>query len=114
MNLRGKESILDLGCGDGVLTEQLSLLVPEGKVVGINASEGMIKTARQLEKYNLQFYHMDMADMAFKEEFDVIFSNAALHWVTAHSLLLRHSHAALKPGGTCFQPFRRLRVSAYK
>ena len=98
LNLTGKESILDLGCGDGVLTEQLSLLAPEGKVVGIDASEGMIKTARQLEKYNLQFYHMDMADMAFKEEFDVIFSNAALHWVKDHSLLLRHSHAALKPG----------------
>ena len=99
LDLSGNESILDLGCGDGVLTEQLSLLVPNGTVVGIDASKGMIKTARQLEKHNLQFYHMNMVDMSFQEEFDVIFSNAALHWVKNHSLLLKNSQAALKPGG---------------
>lgn len=99
LDLHGDESILDLGCGDGVLTEQLSLLVPNGKVVGIDASEGMIDTARQLQKHNLQFQLMNMTYIDFRDEFDVIFSNAALHWVKDHSLLLKRSFAALKPGG---------------
>ena len=45
LHLNGNESILDLGWGDGVLTEQLSMLVPEGSVIGIDASIGMINTA---------------------------------------------------------------------
>ena len=47
---KGDESILDLGCGDGVLTEQLSLAVPKGKVLGIDASIRMIKTAKSIKK----------------------------------------------------------------
>ena len=99
LHLSGKESILDLGCGDGVLTEQLSMLVPDGSVFGIDASIGMINTAKKREKENLQFLHMDMPDMSFVNKFDVIYSNAALHWVKDHSRLLSQSHSALKPGG---------------
>jgi len=44
---RGDESILDLGCGDGALTAQLATLVPGGHVLGIDASAGMLETARQ-------------------------------------------------------------------
>ena len=43
LQLKGNEAILDLGCGDGILTEQLSLLVPNGYVLGIDASVGMIR-----------------------------------------------------------------------
>ncbi|MBS7008591.1 MAG: methyltransferase domain-containing protein [Anaerostipes sp.] len=99
LNLDGNEAVLDLGCGDGILTEQLSLLVPDGRAVGIDASAGMINTARKLQKENLQFIHMNIADMSFEEEFDIIFSNAALHWVKDHRHLLKCSYAALKPGG---------------
>ncbi len=45
LQLKGDETILDLGCGDGILIEQLSLLVPNGYVLGIDAFAGMIKTA---------------------------------------------------------------------
>lgn len=48
LKLDGDEHILDLGCGDGVLTEQLANLVPNGLVVGIDASQGMIDTAKKL------------------------------------------------------------------
>lgn len=41
ITLQGNETILDLGCGDGHLTEQLALLVPSGKVLGIDASMGI-------------------------------------------------------------------------
>ncbi len=63
---RGRdESILDLGCGNGVLTGQLSVLVPGGRIVGIDASEGMIKTAKELETGRLSFINMDIDSISF-------------------------------------------------
>ena len=97
--LRGDETILDLGCGDGVLTAQLARLVPRGAVLGIDASPGMIATATQLTAPNLSFRCLDMAAMDFTAQFDLIFSNAALHWVPGHPRLARASLAALRPGG---------------
>lgn len=99
LQLRGNESILDLGCGDGILTEQLSLLVPEGYVLGIDASVGMIEKAKQNVHDNLGFRHMDINEMDFDSDFDVIFSNAALHWVKDHNKLLKNTYTALKHGG---------------
>ncbi len=99
LELNGDEIILDLGCGDGVLTEQLSRLVPNGKVIGIDASVGMINTAKKLEKDNLTFICMDINSMNFADHFDVIFSNAALHWIKDHKRLLKNSFKALKGNG---------------
>ena len=47
LELKGNEFILDLGCGDGVLSERIARLVPEGIVTGIDASSGMIKSAKK-------------------------------------------------------------------
>ena len=99
LQLKGNEAILDLGCGDGILTEQLSLLVPNGYVLGIDASVGMIEKAEQNVHDNLKFRHMDINEMDFYNEFDVIFSNAALHWVKDHNKLLKNTYTALKQGG---------------
>lgn len=100
LHLKGDEVVLDLGCGDGILSEQISQLVPNGKVIGIDASNGMLQTAKKLERDNLSFIQMDINNMDFSNEFDIIFSNAALHWVLNHSLLLDHSFRALKQGGS--------------
>ena len=81
LKLKGNERILDLGCGDGVLTEQLSLAVPKGKVLGIDASMGMIETAKGIIKDNIEFQRADINEIDYKNEFDIIFSNAALHWI---------------------------------
>jgi len=97
--LKGDERILDLGCGDGVLTKQLADIVSNGEVIGIDASEGMIKVAKELKGKNLSFILLDIDDLDFKEEFDVIFSNAALHWVKDHNKLLRNCYTALKLDG---------------
>lgn len=99
LNFQGTETILDLGCGDGVLTKQLADRVPQGKILGIDASRGMIETAKELEGYNLSFALQDINVMAFLNEFDLIFSNAALHWVKDHERLLANCYKALKPGG---------------
>ena len=99
IGLVGDERILDLGCGDGSLSEQLANCVPAGEVVGIDASQGMIETASRIERENLEFAQMDIDDLDWDGAFDLIFSNAALHWVTDHAKLLNNCYRALKPGG---------------
>jgi len=70
-----------LGCGDEILTEKLLQLVPDRRVVEIDDSVGMLIEAKKSEKENLHFLVMDINDMDFSDEFDLIFSNAVLHWV---------------------------------
>lgn len=105
LSLQGNEAILDLGCGDGILTEQLSLLVPDGKVLGVDASIGMINTAKKLCRNNLDFIQMDINNLNFSNKFDAIFSNAALHWIKNHNMLLHNSYEALKAGGIILWSF---------
>lgn len=97
--LKGNEHILDLGCGDGVLTAELATLVPNGFVLGIDASNGMIEVARKLETENLSFKLLDIDRLDFKNEFDLVFSNATLHWVKDHNLLLENTFHSLKEKG---------------
>jgi len=99
LRLRGHERILDLGCGDGRLTARLAELVPEGHVVGIDSSPGMIAAAREHTGCNVEFRLLDINDMDFDGAFDVLFSNATLHWVEDHRGLLISSYRALRPGG---------------
>ncbi len=99
LNLQGHEHVLDLGCGDGVLTAVIAAKIPNGKVVGVDASESMIETAKKRSAPNLEFLLTDISDIDFQDQFDLVFSNAALHWVKAHRKLLARTYAALKPRG---------------
>ena len=99
LELKGNERVLDLGCGDGVLSAQIAELLPDGEVVGIDASQGMIEAAFTKVKENLQFLLRDINDIDFDTEFDVVFSNAALHWIKDHRRLLQNVGRALCPGG---------------
>ncbi|OGG01325.1 MAG: methyltransferase type 11 [Candidatus Glassbacteria bacterium RIFCSPLOWO2_12_FULL_58_11] len=99
MRFRGDERILDLGCGDGALTRSLADLSPRGFVLGIDASRGMIDSARKHEKENLKFELADIREISFENEFDLVFSNAALHWIKDHRGLLAGVYKCLKPGG---------------
>lgn len=105
LSLDGNEEILDLGCGDGGLTEQLAQLVPNGKVLGIDASMGMITTAKKRIKPNLRFMQMDINAIDFHSMFDVIFSNATLHWIKDHEGLLQKASRALKENGVLLWDF---------
>ncbi len=100
LHFKGNEIIIDLGCGDGTITNQLAEMVPRGKVIGIDASEGMIKTARKDKKQkNVYFEQKDINEIDYIEEFDFIFSNATLHWIKDHVKLLRNLYKSLKNNG---------------
>ena len=99
LNLSGTERILDLGCGDGALTAQLAALVPQGSALGIDASRGMIEATRAHVADNLSFAVGDINELSFENEFDIVFSNATLHWIKDHHALLKNVHRALKNGG---------------
>lgn len=99
LGLKGTEHVLDLGCGDGTLTIKIAELLPEGKVVGIDASQGMIDTALPKARRNVEFLLKDINKLDFVEKFDVVISNATLHWVKNHKHLLENVHRALRGGG---------------
>ncbi|MDD3170139.1 MAG: methyltransferase domain-containing protein [Eubacteriales bacterium] len=105
LSLSGNEAILDLGCGDGGLTEQLAQLVPNGTVLGIDASKGMIETAKKRTGNNLSFTQMDINTIDFQNTFDVIFSNATLHWIKDHKKLLGNVYSSLKDNGKLLWDF---------
>ncbi len=99
LDLRGDEHILDMGCGDGALTAQLALRVPQGSVLGIDASEGMIAAARRHRAQNLRFALQDINALNYEDAFDLAFSNATLHWIKDHQTLLHRVYHALRSGG---------------
>lgn len=105
LNLKGSEHILDLGCGNGLITRELAERVPNGKVLGIDSSPSMLDKAKTHQLRNMEFQLLDIRDMDFVEEFDLVFSNAAMHWVKEHGIVLRKVHASLKAGGTVRMQF---------
>ncbi|MGA2643041.1 MAG: methyltransferase domain-containing protein, partial [Spirochaetia bacterium] len=103
LGLRESESVLDLGCGDGKVTVEIARRVPGGRVIGIDSSEEMIRLSRAAfptkEHPNLRFQHGDARSLGFDREFDVVFSNATLHWVKDHGPVLTGAARSLRPGG---------------
>ncbi len=103
LNLHGDERILDVGCGDGKITAEIARAVPLGMATGVDASQQMISFAQKTfpaKKFpNLEFHVMDARKIKSDRQFDLIFSNAALHWVDDHQAILRGMAAVLKPGG---------------
>ena len=99
LSLKGNERVLDLGCGDGALTAQIAALLPDGEVMGIDASQGMIDVAVTKQQSNLQFFRLDINQLDFDNQFDLVFSNATLHWVKDHQRLLQNVYRALRVRG---------------
>lgn len=97
--LKGTERVLDIGCGDGRVTRKIALRVNDGEVLGVDASNGMINAAKKYETQNLHFKVLDILKLDFFEQFDVIFSHAALHWLRDHETLLQNIYNALRQGG---------------
>src|SRR5690349_800867 len=88
------ERILDLGCGDGTLTEQIA--GAGASVVGVDASPEMVAGAAAR---GLDARVIDATELPFDGEFDAVFSNAVLHWISDADAVLGGVLRALKPGG---------------
>ncbi len=88
------ERILDLGCGDGVLTEKIA--AAGAAVVAVDAAPSMIAAARAR---GLDARVMAGQNLTFDREFDAVFSNAALHWMHPPEVVLAGIRRALKPRG---------------
>ncbi|WP_433972060.1 class I SAM-dependent methyltransferase [Tunturiibacter lichenicola] len=91
------EHILDLGCGDGVLTEQLA--ATGAVLTGVDNSSTMLAAAR---RRNLHVEQHNATALPYHQQFDAVFSNAALHWITGlsgHNSALAGVYRSLRSGG---------------
>jgi len=96
LNPQPGERILDAGCGDGALTAQLA--ASGATLRGLDSSPAMVAAARAR---GLEVDEASLTALAYEEEFDAVFSNAALHWIALDQqpLALAAIHRALRPGG---------------
>jgi trans-aconitate methyltransferase len=95
LNPQPGECILDLGCGDGALTEKL--VAAGARVIGVDASPDMVSAAKAR---GLDARVMDGYNLEFHGEFDAAFSNAAMHWMKRDPDAVLHGiRRALKPQG---------------
>lgn len=88
------ERILDLGCGDGALTEKLG--AGGASVLGVDMSPSLLEAAKAR---GLHVRQEDGHALPFHHEFDAVFSNAALHWMTEPERVIEGVRRALRPGG---------------
>ncbi len=91
-------SAIDLGCGTGELTSMLADRLPGSDVLGIDSSPEMLEQAKSKEREGLRFELRSIDDVA--GEWDLVFSNAAIHWVEDHARLIPSLFALVSPGGT--------------
>lgn len=103
LQLNGTERVLDLGCGSGKITAEVAERVRQGSVVGVDPSADMIAFAASRfgapARPNLRFEVADARHLPFREEFDLVVSFNALHWVTEQDEALRSIRLAMKSAG---------------
>src|SRR5258708_38158909 len=103
LDLKGSERILDVGCGDGKITAEIVSRAPRGSVVGVDPSRDMISFAQchfgPATRSNLRFEVADARCLPFKNEFDLVVSFNALHWIPEQDAALASIHSALFSGG---------------
>ena len=103
LDLEGSERILDVGCGDGKITAEIAARVPRGTVVGVDSSRDMIDFALSHfgpgVRPNLRFEVADARRLPFTNEFNLVVSFNALHWVPEQDAALRSIRSAMKSDG---------------
>ncbi len=107
LSLRGDEQVLDVGCGDGKITAEIARALPRGSATGTDVAPEMIAFAQQTFPAavipNVKYLVADARQLAAVDavgnRFEVVFSNAALHWVDDHPAFFRGAATVLKTGG---------------
>ncbi len=91
-------SIIDVGCGPGSSTRVLRKRWPHADIIGIDKSEKMIQRARR-DYPGQKWVVGDASTFETPSSFDIVFSNAAIHWIPQHEILLRQLFRMLKGNG---------------
>ncbi len=103
LRLRGDEMLADAGCGSGKVSSELLKRLPRGRMIALDLSENMLRTAREHLRHDFPgqvfFITTDLHDIPLAGALDGIFSTAAFHWVPNHDRLFASLFTALRPGG---------------
>jgi trans-aconitate 2-methyltransferase len=103
LDLKGTERILDVGCGNGKVTQEIAGRLSTGSVVGVDASAEMVAFATgafgPAVRPNLRFEVADARRLPFREEFDLVLSFNALHWIPDQESALGSIRDAMKASG---------------
>ena len=100
--LRGDETVMDAGCGTGLVTSLLLERLPQGRVVAVDADAAMVDKAReQLASFGdrVAVSQLDLLDLDMDADLDAVLSTATFHWVLDHQRLFVRLLRALRPGG---------------
>jgi len=103
LDLKGPRRILDVGCGNGRITAEIASRVPQGTVFGVDSSADMIAFASgnfgPTVRPNLRFEIADARRLPFRDEFDLVVSFNALHWIHEQGEALRSIRSAMRSDG---------------
>jgi ubiquinone/menaquinone biosynthesis C-methylase UbiE len=103
LDLKSAERVLDVGCGNGRVTARIASAIPQGSVVGVDASPQMIDFAARPDcppaLSNLRLERADARSLPFRDEFDFVVSFNTLHWISHQDVALRSIHTTLKSTG---------------
>ncbi|MBK9096655.1 MAG: class I SAM-dependent methyltransferase [bacterium] len=112
MNLNGNEYLADLCCGTGKSTIACLNNLPNGKVIGIDNSEGMLEAAREklipkFGKDKVSFAQQDVMNLNLADNsLDAIFMAYGIRNMTDFEMCIKNLHSILKPGGKiCFHEY---------
>ncbi len=103
LNPRDYENILEIGCGNGILTVKIAESIPHGKITAIEPSKEMTEQANEnLARHNIKnaiIVNTDATKMNYRNNFDAIFSNSAIHWIRNQELIYTLIYKALRNNG---------------
>lgn len=99
LKIQPNDDVLDLGCGTGNLTKKIAQQT-KGKVVGVDASEGMIKEAKtNYGNLGIEFVLGSVEELNYADRFDAIFCNSAFQWFKRPETALKSCFNVLKANG---------------
>jgi trans-aconitate 2-methyltransferase len=100
INIREGIRVIDLGCGTGELTRKLADVLSGSDITGIDSSQEMLNESKAFESPNVTFELRSIEEQINQEtKWDLVFSNAAIQWVSEHEKLLPKIISMIKPGG---------------
>jgi len=111
------EDILEIGCGNGVLTMLLAKKVPNGKIIALESSKEMAQQAKENLKdhgiRNVKVINTDAIKMNYENQFDAVFSNSAIHWIRKQELVYELIYKSLKNNARIMIQTGLKQISAY-